>query len=197
MKKLLLVSSFLLVSIMAKSQTEAGSFVVGGGFDFTSVKPENSNNTTNTTFSFQPSAGYFVAKNLAVGLDFLISTSKSTSPGVTDKSNSFSAGPFVRYYMFTSNDHFAFYGQADFMITAGKATPQSGPETKTGAFTFGISPGFSYFFNQHWAAELGFQGLRLTSRDPNKDVDNDKQTIFEFGANSFTPSSLGIRFYFK
>ena len=197
MKKLFFTVLLAVTSLLVKAQTGAGSFVVGGGFDYSSTKPENSNNTKTTNVSLEPSVGYFVIDNLSVGLNFGISSTKNTSAAGTSKTSDFYVGPFVRYYIFTSNENFAFYGQADFNISAGKTTAINGNETKSSQFDIGVRPGFSYFFNKHWATELGFQGIRYTSYDPNTSTNDDKQNTFEFGFNSLTPSSLGIRYYFK
>ena len=198
MKKTILFFSFLIVSVLAKAQTEAGTVVLGGGFNFTSSSPENSNNTKTSSFSFEPSIGYFVADRFVVGLDVGIATSKSTAGGTTtDKSSTFLIGPYARYYKFLSdNEKVAFYGQADFAFGFGKDTQGNNPSTKQAAFTIGVSPGFSYFFSKHWSGEIGFTGLRLTTYDPNTNVNNDKSTTFQFGINSLTPSGIAVRYYF-
>lgn len=193
MRKVLLLALFLVVSTMAKSQTKARSFVMGGGFDYVSTKVSGSSSNT-TNFSFQSSAGIFVIDNLAVGLNFGITDANG---GVNNpETTGFSVGPFVRYYAFTSNNNFAFYGQADFNIGASDTYSSGGRHQGTRQLDFGISPGFSYFFTRHFATELGFTGIRYTSYDPDRDVDDNNQNKFEFGVNSFTPNSLGIRFYF-
>lgn len=198
MKKLFLFFVFAILALTGKAQTSAGTVVVGGGFDFVSDSPENSNNQKTSSFSFQPSVGYFVADHFVVGLDFAIITSKTSAGGTTtDKTSTFAIGPYARYYKFlTDNEKVAFFGQADFAFAFGKDTPYVGSSTKSSAFSVGISPGFSYFFSKHWSGEIGFTGLRLTTSDPNTDANNDKTTTFQFGINSLTPSGIAVRYYF-
>jgi len=198
MKKLLLFVAFAFFALTGRAQTSAGTVVLGGGFDFYSRSPENSNNSKTSSFSFQPSIGYFVADHFVVGLDFAIGTSKTTAGGTTiDKSSLFAIGPYARYYKFLSdNEKVAFYGQADFSFGFGKDTQGNNPSTKQSAFSVGISPGFSYFFSKHWSGEIGFTGLRVTTSDPNTDANNDKTTTVEFGINSLTPSGIAVRYYF-
>jgi len=198
MKKTILFFSFLIVSVLAKAQTEAGTVVLGGGFNFSAQSPENSNNTKTSYFMFQPSVGYFVADRFVVGLDLEMRTWKSTAAGATqEKSSVFAIGPYARYYKFLSdNEKVAFYGQADFAFGFGKDTRGNNPSTKQAAFTVGISPGFSYFFSKHWSGEIGFTGLRLTTSDPDTNTNNDKTTTVDFGINSLTPSGIAVRYYF-
>lgn len=198
MKKLLLFVAFASLAMTAKAQTSAGTVVVGGGFDFWTISPENSNNTKTSYFSFEPSVGYFVADRFVVGLDLSITTQKQSAAGATtDKYNSFGIGPYARYYKFLSdNEKVAFFGEADLAFSFTKDTPGNLTARKGNAFGVGIFPGFSYFFSKHWSGEISFTGLRFTTTDPNKDVNNDKTTTFQFGINSLTPSGIAVRYYF-
>ncbi|HEY9049633.1 MAG TPA: porin family protein [Ohtaekwangia sp.] len=199
MKKLitfLLSLIAFLSTVYVQAQTKQGSLVFGGGLGYTSNRQETAAEDIKTsTVSFSPSVGYFVIDNLSVGIDLQLSqTKRDDGFGGDDKVKTFLAGPFVRYYKFTSNDKFAFYGQAGFQFGTTKTEPDGGNEVKSGTFNFYISPGFSYFFNEHWALDLQFRGIQYQTYDPNKDVDNNKQTSFTFGVDSLDPT-LGVRFY--
>lgn len=92
MKKLLLVGAVALFGAMS-AQTEKGSWVVGGsttlGFNNvsnkTKVGSESYDGAKVSTFGFTPSVGYFVANNIAVGLDlgFMTTTTKEDDEKLT------------------------------------------------------------------------------------------------------------------
>lgn len=180
------------------AQTTQGNLVFGGSVGYWSSTEENAlEDEKESEFTFSPSVGYFVVDNLAVGINLQLTSNKyDNGVGGDDKTTTFVVGPFARYYKFTSNDKFAFYGQAGFDFGSRKYEPDGGNEVKSSAFDFYISPGFSYFFNEHWAIDLQLQGIRYESYDPNTDgdADDDKDSQFSIGVDSFNPS-LGIRFY--
>ena len=199
MKKILLIVIIVASGITyADAQTSQGNLFFGGSVSFENYKAEDNLEDDNTSqFTFAPSVGYFVMNNLAVGLDLGLSTRKrDDGPGGDDKTFTFSAGPFVRYYKFTSNEKFAFIGEFGFGFAGQKYKPDGGNETKSSSFSLHLSPGFAYFFNEHWALDLELQGIAFSSSDPNKDNDDDKSTYFTFGVSSFNPS-LGVRYFLK
>lgn len=176
----------------AYAQTSAGGMVLGGQFNFSSS--ESGGSSTNT-FGFAPEFGYFVADNLAIGLGLSIGNTKQDG-GLTDYvHNSFGIAPAARYYVFTPNDRFAFFGHAQLSFASGKTEYNPGTETKTSTISFAIRPGFSWFFNDHWAVEFSTPLLSYNVHDPNKDVDDNNQTNFSFGLNTFSPA-IGFRYYF-
>jgi outer membrane protein len=197
MKKVLLVFSLLVASLaVANAQTTQGTISLGGSMGVTNTKDEDDGEDTRTSeFRFQPSAGYFVIDNLMVGLGLSVVTGKEDDGfGGDDKYSSFLVGPFARYYIFTSNEKFAFFGEVGTLFGSFKDKPDGQDETKAGTFNLYVSPGFSYFFNEHWGLDLAFQGISFSSFDPDKDEDDDKSTTFNFGVSSFNPS-IGIRYY--
>ena len=196
MKKLVLtIIGFSLFIVGAQAQTTAGSLMFGGNIRFTSTTQETTTQDQKSSqFQFLPSAGYFVADNLAVGVNVDLSTSKTETGNATSKYSSFTAGPFARYYMFTSNEKFAFTGEAGVNFGGTKFTPNTGNETKGSSLNVYISPGFTYFLSEKWGLDFQLQGISFSSTDPNKNVDNDKSNSVSIGANFFTPS-LGFRYY--
>src|SRR5690606_14860210 len=110
-------------------------------------------------------------------------------------SNAFGIGPFARYYLFTSNSQFGFFGQAALGFSTGKNESAAGAVTKTSNVSFSVSPGAAFFFNEHWAMELMITALSVSSYDPNKNNDNDKSTTFNFGVNTLSPT-VGVRYHF-
>jgi outer membrane protein len=170
--------------------------MLGGGISFSSTKYQANDDAKTSSFSFTPQFGYFVADNFAVGLGLGLSTDKQDNGVNEQKISSWSVQPFARYYMFTSSDKFAFFGQAVIGFGGGKTTNTAvadGPKTTDlGIF---IQPGFAYFFNEHWALDLYFHGLSYESHDPNKDGDDDKTSTFTFDVNSLAPT-FGVRYHF-
>lgn len=198
MKKILiLVFALALIGPGLFAQTTQGSLTFGGGFEYSSSKSDNVYGNVDyltSTFQFSPNAGYFVVDNLEVGLRFGISSGKTEYTGFDPtKTSSFSAGPYVRYYKFTSNDRFAFTGAVNVSFGSGKTT-STNTETKSGNLGIFIAPGFTYFLTERWGLDFQLQGIGFSSYDSNKDVDNNNQNTFTFGINSFSPS-LGFRYY--
>lgn len=199
MKKVLSISVLLTVLSLSCvfAQVSSGTKMIGGGVAFTSYNEETgaSSDFKSSGFSLEPSLGYFVSENLAVGLNLGFESSIQDNGFSKERFSGFSVGPFARLYKFTSNDKFAFFGEAAVLFGSQKNDPDGPGETKSSSLNFSISPGFAYFFNEKWVIDLKLRGISFTSVDPNKDVDNDKESIFIFGPNSFNPS-LGFRFLF-
>ena len=199
MKKILFIA-LLIASALPRvnAQTSQGNLFFGGAVRFDSYKDEDDGEDDKTSsFTFAPSVGYFVIDNLAVGIDLNLTTSKSDDGfGGDDKINTIGVGPFARYYKFTSNEKFAFIGELGFGFVGTKIKPDGQDETKASGFNVHLSPGFAYFFNEHWCLDLELQGIAFQSIDPNKDQDDDKQTQFTFGVSSLSPT-LGIKYFLK
>ena len=197
MKKALLVLSALAASIVLNAQTTQGTFSLGGSVGISNDKEEtDGEDIRSSEFNFSPSVGYFVIDNLMVGANLTILNGKEDDGfGGDDKYSAFFFGPFARFYKFTSNEKFAFFAEGGLQFGTYKDKPDGANETKSGAFNFYISPGFAYFFNEHWVVDLSFPAISFTSYDPNKDDDDDKSTSFNFGFQTFNPS-IGVRYNF-
>ena len=191
----ILCALFCMVTVLAKGQTTSGSMMVGGVFQIYSASQQNNDDYEYSEVGFSPSFGYFVSDNFAVGLSIGFNSTKQDNGATSQKNTAFSFGPFARYYKFTSNEQFAFFAQAGLNFGSGKYDQTPGGESKNSYVNFNVSPGFAYFFNNHWAAELAFTGLSITSEDPNKDVSDDKRTSVIFDIRSFSPS-VGVRYHF-
>lgn len=190
MKRLLLILAAISLSEMLMAQTSAGSMMVGGTVYYYHASRQGQ--TFQTDLNLSPGFGYFVADNLAVGINLGISKNRYDNGQSWTIQSSFGAGPFARYYKYTANEKFAFYGEAGFMAFTGRQDVAPSPETRTSAFSFNISPGFAYFFTDHWALNLSMVGFSMRSSDPDKDVDDDKSSYVTF---NWYPS-LGVRYHF-
>jgi outer membrane protein len=164
--------------------------MIGGNLSFGSNSFESSPQKYNN-FTIAPSFGYFLSDNLAVGAG--ISFTQNSNTGGTSKVNftSFGLTPFVRYYKFTSNDRFAFFGQG--RIGFGTYRNESGTSLAKGTtISLSIAPGFAYFFNNHWAMEMALAGLSITNTNPDGINNNDTNIGLSL---SLTPS-IGLRYHF-
>src|SRR5690606_4504347 len=112
MKKLLLTLTAVAGLTMAsQAQTEQGKFIVGGQVGFNTNKVVDSDQKTNA-FSINPTVGYFVSDNWAVGTAIRYKWSKAENTIANDsivKDNSFNVAPFVRNYI--GEVQFKFFSQ--------------------------------------------------------------------------------------
>jgi outer membrane protein len=195
MKKLVLVLITAVLVNYVNAQTSKGNMMVGGALSFYTLSDQSDSDYEYKGTSFSPSFGYFLFDNFAVGAELSVGSNTEDTGNTKRVTSSFGFGPFARYYKFTSNESFAFFGQARFLYSSGKVDDTPGGENKTQAISFSISPGFSYFFTKHWALDLSIAGLTIQSNDPNKDVDDDKVNTIQFGISSLSPT-LGFRYHF-
>ena len=194
-KSFFFVFVFLITTTCVYSQTSSGNMMVGGGIDFSSVSRQSGNANDVNSFSFSPSFGYFVSDNLAVGASLSLGSTRTGTGANKEVTTAFSFGPFVRYYLFTSNEQFAFFGQAGLNFGTQKTDPAFGGVSKGNFLSFAVSPGAAFFFNEHWALELAITGFAISSTDPNTSNDNDKVTRVNFDISSLSPQ-LGFRYHF-
>lgn len=203
MKKLVGILFACSISLtFVQAQLVKGSKVIGGGLSYISSESKDylEQDIKSSSLAFVPSFGYFVADDLAVGINlgYRSSKVKNNFANDDDKYSEFSVGPFVRYYKQTSNENFSFFVQGAVMFAFGTDNPAGdvAPDVKSTSIDIAVSPGFAYFFNAHWSAELSFRGIGVMLADPNKDVESDNETQITIGLNSLAPS-LGIRYYFE
>jgi hypothetical protein len=213
MKKPIITMIFCLLGAVALAQTTKGTISLGGAIGVQSIKEEVSDDefgidgTINTTTIFiSPSAGFFLADGMELGLDLSFSSAKEKlDPDDGDSQdgstlNETALGPYFKYYLFTSNERFAFTLNASLLFGFSK---ESFPDEfeiddrKGSSLQFTVSPGFSYFFTDKIGLDFELQGIGFRSVDPNTDSDfeNDKSSEFIFGVSSFNPS-LGFKYYF-
>jgi outer membrane protein len=205
MKKLLAVCTLALTVGYVQAQITAGKMMTGGSVEYTSQKKENANGDTKvSSVNLNPQFGYFVSENLAIGLEVSLYRQKVNQVDpVLDfeyesKYTETTFSPFVRYYIFTPNEKFAFYAQARAGVGFNKTEYEDNDAERKGrSFTAQVSPGFSYFLTDKWALDLQLAGITYSSIDPNtdSDVENDKITSFTFGVSSLNPA-LGFRYFF-
>lgn len=194
MKKIFIAIAFVSLTLFAEAQTTSGQMMIGGTLAVSSTNYNDSNGSDFSSFTLAPSFGYFVKDNFVVGASVSLGSSRSGTGAGQSKSSSFGVGPFARLYKFTSNEKFAFFGHAG--ITFGSSRSETGNviTDRSSTLTFAIAPGFAYFFNEHWAAELSIAGFRVQSTNSDNFPANDRTTV-ALDVSSFNPS-LGVRYHF-
>jgi hypothetical protein len=101
-----LVAILLSFHLVCYSQTDKGSFLVGGQYvlDFNSnTKTFNGSGSSYEmgkyrTFEVSPQIGFFVFRNIPVGMEFLYSDLKIEVSGSEGHTMSYNIIPFIRYY---------------------------------------------------------------------------------------------------
>ncbi|MEX2232054.1 MAG: outer membrane beta-barrel protein [Cyclobacteriaceae bacterium] len=194
-KSFFLLFASLIVTTSINAQTSSGNMMVGGSIDFSSVARESGSVNDVSSVTFSPSFGYFIIDNFAVGVSLTLGSTRTGTGAGKTVSSSFALGPFARYYLFTSNDRFAFFGQAGLNFGSGKTDPAAGGVTKNSFISFAVSPGAAFFFNEHWGLEFSITGFQISSSDPDTATDNDKVTRVDFDLRSLSPT-LGFRYHF-
>jgi outer membrane protein len=201
MKRIFILAGlYFLTSCAVSAQTTKGSKMLGGSVSYESYTNDNGTNPDykRHSFYFDPTAGYFIADNVALGLTLGLGTSGSSQDQNDWKYFGFNVGPMFRWYKATSNEKFYFFVHG--AVGLGKSNQESDngftvTEFSTTWFNANVYPGFAYFFNEHWSAELAVRGIAFSREEYDNDSEENVSTKFTFGVESFTPS-LGLRFYF-
>lgn len=115
MKKNLKISFVFFIltgfAVIATAQTEKGNFLLGGtsslNFASLSLKLENDNVSEDagktSAIEFTPGAGYFIADNLAVGVQFSVNSASQEEDGDKYTETTTMLLPFARLYFGKSN----------------------------------------------------------------------------------------------
>jgi hypothetical protein len=179
MKKLLVLTLalFFAAGLLAQDEPEqtnqnnedSPTMWVGGEITFGSM--------SDLDFTFGPSFGILVAKNMAVGGTLLFSSGNSAYEWGLE--------PYFRYYLPVA-DQFSFFGDAFFGFGGG----DNSTDTDGGNYTyldFGVRAGLQYWFVPRWSMAASTNILSYTS------TNNDG----EFGAGvSFNTINFALFFHF-
>lgn len=165
-------SALVVMSVAAKAQS--GSILLYGNVNAGSTKSAADVKTSN--FSINPGIGYQFNDNWTVGANLGFGTSKV---GDNNKTNQFSAGPFVRYSESLSNT-FSIYGQLHGGFTSSKTTTGN-VEVKSNGFNVGLFPAVFVNVNKGFGLNVSFGGIDFTS-SKFKDASNSSNAFnFTFG----------------
>jgi hypothetical protein len=162
------------------------------------------------TISAQPTIAFFIANNIAIGLNFGYSYTRNKNSfnfnNIDDKTRIVEIGPYVRLYKMLG-EQAGIFAQAEFnygkglndyrRINFNNGTPISGKDDII-TIDAGIKPGFVFFITKRIGLEtsigfLGYQSRKAGNDEMNLNIDN---TTKSFGL-SLNPSSVnvGFRYY--
>lgn len=152
MKKLYLYALLMCCCNAAMSQTEKGTWLIGGNF--------NLNTSDNTTsIGINPTAGYFVINNLAVGGTMMLEFEKFGE----NKTTTFGIGPLARYYFGARSVKPFVDGELNFVSQKLKVANVTNTENGINYF---LGMGLAMFLNQNVALEVlaGYDHTKLKDR---------------------------------
>jgi Outer membrane protein beta-barrel domain len=155
MKKVM-VSLFVVASVQVlQAQTTKNDWMVGGSFRLNTAD-------NNTQIGFTPSAGLFVADNLAVGGNLGVNYSKFGDA----KSTSFNIGPFARYYFTTESQTVRPVLQANFNFLTTKQKTNNFSTTNTG-INFFVGGGAAMFISDNVSIDAlaGYDRTKIENQD--------------------------------
>ncbi|HVM88113.1 MAG TPA: outer membrane beta-barrel protein [Puia sp.] len=156
----LFVSSFITCSVF--SQTTKGFWLTGGNISFSTTKEHDNSagasDLKTSAFTFAPDFGYFFINNFAAGINLSYITIHTSEGDNSSSANSFSAGPFARYYFGIGNNSKIFVQGNLAWGSQGYGGSQSGESIST----YGFKAGPAFFLNPHVALELavGYQSMK-------------------------------------
>lgn len=198
MKKLVLAGAFALFgAVTMNAQTTKGSWVIEGktnlGFNSVSTKSKSGSSEENgpkvSTFNITPSVGYFVADNLAIGVDFgLISVTSKEEISIfkkEEKQTQLNILPNVTYYFATASNFRPYlgvgvgYGSVTSKLTETIGSLTNEDKGTYGGFLWGVKGGAVYLLNSTVGLNLGLGFNQFTSKE--NDV---KTTASTFGVNA-------------
>jgi hypothetical protein len=180
MKKV--IFSFVMIATAFVSNAQdgfsKGSKFLSGNFGISSS--DNKDEVTKTSsFSVNPSVGYFISDNLAVGVGLGIGSNKVTVDGDTEsESSTMSFGGFGRYY-FSPKSKFTMFGHLGVNYNS---SDEKVADFKTTGIEAFVAPGFNYWISNKLALEavIGKIGYSTSKAD----FDGaESSSNFDFGLN--------------
>ncbi|WP_310396696.1 hypothetical protein [Hymenobacter sp.] len=211
MKKIFLFALLVAGAKVTYAQSiAAGTISLGGSIGYSrnsdEVETQVGSNTFTTEvaeseFRFTPAVGYFLADNLAVGLNLGYSAASekitntgpgATSPNSLDAWTSLRVGPYVQYYKMLS-EQFGVLGtlgagyQNTFTPSASGGNSRI-IETKTNGFYAGLTPGVIFFPIPKFGISASIGGLGYDRVEVKRSDDDD--------GRSRNLSNLGASFGF-
>ena len=198
MKKFLALAISLNVIQCGFSQTEKGSYLIGGSLGF-GVSTNNISNpisygTTEqkqTNFSISPNISYFVVKRLSVGLMPQYVYSKTSVPSNNEsRSNTFSIGPVARYYFLFNS--LAVFPEASYSFGVTKVNTTvdvylSDFSNSARLYSLKAGIGVAYFLNKN----IGVEGRLYFQKNQNTyDHAEDNNGSYSMYYSNYTTTAL-------
>ena len=200
MKKVLFAAVAVFAFGIANAQEDTKSFgfnegdiILEGNLGFSSTNDKNTEEKT-SSFNFNPKVGYFMADNLAIGLELMVGSNKEEVAGVdTDKNSNLGVGAFARYYFMDLGERFKPYGEFGLGFNSGKQTLADVKYSGIGA---GVGLGVNYFVTEKIA--INFALTDILSYSSNKYDGGENVTEFNGNLNVFnnffTTAQFGMTF---
>jgi hypothetical protein len=177
----ILLTAFLLTSILTKAQFIKGDKVLGGTFSLYSQDADSQNGglTSNVkSISITPRLGFLLNENFSIGGQLGLGYTKQETTSFEYKSKSISLGLFGQRY-FNITDKFLFSVIGQFNFARGQETypyfdpflgEVIGKKTQNYTLTASIRPNFTFFPSPKWGFEAGiglisYSYLRSLSTD--------------------------------
>ena len=191
MKKLVLfmIACFLVAPEFVNAQIEQGSWFMSGAsnLSFLSGKQKNKfdgdsfDNYKYTNFNLKYKDGYFVIKNLPVGLfiDLNLYSEKDSDDGDKYKETWFAIGPFARYYFIDLNNLMP-YAEAAVGFGAYREKFDDDDPYKESYFEYILGGGISYFLIPSVALDLflGYQHEVYADKESGEGSDETNKYIY-------------------
>ena len=211
MKKNLLLIAFTLVFSQINAQLEKGNLQIGGSLtasasNYNYLKPTSPESSRNAYVSIAPTGGYFISNRSVIGMTIAYGNQSyeygQNTYSSRYKTNTFSVGPYFRYYM-PVMERLAFYAQCAATYGLGKTLNASDPanqdKTNYTSFDISLNPGITYFMNKRWAFESSFGSVFYSNsitRNENNPSGNLKYISHGAGINlSLGQFSLGLQYF--
>lgn len=192
MKRMLFMATcFLLGYFTSYAQTEKGTTFIGGNVAYSSQKTTGSYyDNSMQLLSIQPSIGWFLSSNLALGVSPMLSYTKQNDNQVNiisyNSTNTLlGGGVFLRYY-FMFNQSVGLYPEfaADYLAGVNSNNHSNSFETM-------IRPNLVFFPIKKLGLNLGFSGIAYTHH---KQTDGAKTNSFGVYANG-NNLVVGLSYY--
>ena len=216
MKKILLLALLAASTGAARAQSiAAGTVSLGGSIGYSRSSSETEINTgrnpytiefTTSRFQFAPAAGYFIADNLAVGLNLSYLAERTTqsngSPGQPDPDSpdartNLRVGPYVQYYKMLS-EQFGVLGTlgAGYQNSVVPGTNNSA-ETKATGFYADHTPGVIFFPIPKFGISASIGNLGYNRLNIDLDGNSNTASTNTFGASfGFDQLQFGGTYFF-
>jgi opacity protein-like surface antigen len=174
MKKTYFTTMFMILALAGFSQTEKGSWLLGGNIAYASThETETGSSSTYSTFTLNPKIGFFPVNNFAV----ILNTNYISESSGNFNDHILSIGPSVRYY---------FPGSESVRFFAGTGVGfGSTSDTHNTSYQFEAGP--SFFITPAVALELN-----INYQTTNTKYNNDDPQL----PNNYNQSQFGIGFGF-
>ena len=192
MKNFFLIICLCFLSFSAFSQTEKGSFLIGGSGNASIPNFKNYQYNLNVS----PTAGYFVCNNFALGISPSGSYRHSFNTGIfREWSSNMGIGPLVRYYIGKSKLRFFAngginYSHASYVTKYFDGRPDDNFTQHYNTFNEHVGIGIVYFINNFIGLEasLQYQHTHLKYYIPTSGIISGSGIWFNLGFQIYIPA---------